>query len=156
MFTPFKFIETHLNIADNVNSGHSLFKAEVIRAQELINKVQEAKKGEFIYTIFDEVFNGTSPKEGAAAAYGVAKHLGKFSNNICFIATHFSIMTDLEKNTETYKNYKVSVVKEDDGTIRNLYKVEPGISHQYIALDILKNEGLSGSILEEAQAIIAL
>ncbi len=152
--TPFNSIETYLNITDDIGQGNSLFKAEVLRAQQLIDRIKKSESGAFSFVIFDEVFNGTSPIEGSAAAYSVAKHLAQFSNNICLISTHFSLLTQLEANTDTFSNYKVSVIQTRDGTLHYPYKLESGISSQHIALDILRNQGFASSIIDDAQDII--
>jgi len=152
-FTPFHSISTYLNITDDINSSNSLFKAEVKRAQNLITTLEKSEPQNFYFLVFDEIFNGTSFIEGAAAAYGCAKYLGKFPNSVTVVATHFSIITKLEKETNTYSNYKVSVIKNSNG-ITYPYKLKPGISNQHVALDILQNDGFHGSILDEAITII--
>ncbi len=153
-FTPFTSIATYLNITDDVDAGNSLFKSEVKRAQKLIDKIQTSQPHEFSFTVFDEIFNGTSPVEGTAAAYGVAKHLGGFENSVSLIATHFPLITKLEQDVNTFANYKVTVDKDEQGHISYPYKLVPGISNQHVALDILKNEGFEGSVIEEAQRIV--
>ena len=103
----------------------------------------------------DEIFTGTNPKEGEAAAYGVAKHISSFGNNMTIVATHFKELTNLEITTGgLFKNYKVSVIKKDGGFIYP-YKLEQGISDQPIALQLLANEGFASEILDEANAIMA-
>jgi DNA mismatch repair protein MutS len=154
IFTPFTSIATYFNITDDVGAGNSLFKAEVLRTEKLINRLDSLCLKEFSLTMFDEVFNGTSPREGEAAAYSVAQYLGQYPNNICFVATHFPLLADLEKTTNTFSNYKVSVIRSDEGTIRYPYRLEEGISHQYVAIDVLRNQGFSNNILERADEII--
>ena len=77
-FTPFHTISTYLNITDDIGAGNSLFKAEVLRTQALVDQITQAPPDYFSFSVFDEIFNGTSPREGTAAAYSVAKHLGTF------------------------------------------------------------------------------
>lgn len=153
-FTPFSSIATYLNITDDIGAGNSLFKSEVLRTQKLIDQIAQAKQGEFSFAVFDEIFNGTSPVEGTAAAYSVAKHLGNFEKNICMIATHFPLLTKLEQDSPSFSNYKVSVVKYSDGSISYPFKLEKGISQQHVAIDILRNQGFAHKILDDAQAII--
>lgn len=153
-FTPFTSLVSYLNITDDIGAGQSLFKAEVLRCQELLDKIENSQKREFHLQIFDEIFNGTTPAEGAAAAYGVAKYLSNFENNICLLATHFIELTNLSKETKNFDNYKVSVVVNPDGSLSYPYKLEKGISDQHVAFDILKNQGLSGSIIESAQKLL--
>lgn len=154
-FTPFSTISTYLNITDDIGVGNSLFKAEILRVQKLIDIAQNAQPGEFHFSIFDEIFNGTSPIEGSAAAYSVAKHLGSFENSICMIATHFNLLTRLEADSNSFTNYKVYVIKKDGGQIDYPYKIERGISDQNVVFDILKNEGFGSNIINEAQQLIS-
>lgn len=152
--TPFAKINTYLNITDK-QGKESLFQAEMHRAQLLLNCIKNLQPYEFDLVIMDEIFTGTNPKEGEAGAYGVAKHLAKYPNNIAIVATHFKELTNLEETTGGFfKNYKVSVNKED-GKFVYPYKLERGISDQPIALQLLENEGFDSEILEEAQAIMA-
>ena len=150
-FTPFHSIDTYLNITDDIGAGNSLFKAEVLRTQQLIDRVATATPGQFN---FDEIFNGTSPVEGTAAAYSVAKHLGQFPNSMCMVPTHFPLLTQLETETTTFCNYKVSVNQFRDGSIGYPYKLEHGISNQHVALDILRNQGFDSNLVEEARSIV--
>lgn len=148
ILTPFSFVATYLNITDDINSGNSLFKAEVLRTQELINNFAALPPGQYGLLIFDEVFNGTTPLEGSAAAYAVAEFLGNMLNGITIVATHFEQLTKLELQPEGgYKNYKVSVVINNDGSLSYPFTISRGISQQHIALDILRNEGYSGAIV---------
>lgn len=151
--TPFASIATYLNITDDIGSGNSLFKAEVLQAQQLIDRVKNAQSHEFNFAVFDEVFNGTSPVEGSAAAYSVAKHLATYANSIYLIATHFPLLTQLELLTDTVSNYKVSVIQQPDGSITYPYKLEHGISDQHVALDILRNQGFASTIIDDAQSV---
>lgn len=152
--TPFSKIASYMNIRDDIAAGNSLFKAQVLRAQELLEFVQSLDKNAFCFIIIDEMFNGTSPLEAEASAYSVAKNLGKHSNNMCLIATHFPLLTSLEKDTHLFSNYSVQVEQSSDGSIVCPFKLKPGISHQHIALDILRAQGVNGSILDDAHAII--
>lgn len=153
-FTPFNKITTYMNIRDDIAAGNSLFKAQVLRAQELLEFVQLLERGKFCFVIIDEMFNGTSPREAEASAYSVAKNLGQHSHAMCLIATHFPLLTSLEKNTRMFSNYSVQVEQSIDGAIIYPFKLKPGISHQYIALDILRSQGFNGAILDDAHAII--
>lgn len=153
LFTPFGKISTCLNIVDDIASGNSLFKSEVLRMEELIKIVEGLEEGKFSFLAIDEMFSGTSPREGAAAAYGVAKYLGQFKNSIFVIATHFKELTNLEKDS-SYTNYKVVVEFDDAGNIHFPFKLCLGISDQNIAFDILKAEGFDSKILDNANELL--
>lgn len=140
--TPFANINCYLNVTDDIAAGTSLFKAEVLRAKALINAIQALRPTEFSFTIMDEVFSGTSPKEGEEAAYMFAEQLGKFPNSMLLLATHFPKLTELETATSVFKNYQVKVIRESNGSLTRPYKLEAGKSFINVAMDLLKEEGI--------------
>ncbi len=153
VLTPLSLITTYLNIADDISCGNSLFKAQVLRAHYVMSRIEKLKPYEFALLAIDEMFSGTSELEGSSAAFSVGKYLGNFSNVICMIATHFPILTQLEEQTDYYTNFKVSVGVDEEG-IHYPFKLELGISDQHVAIDILKEEGVESSILQDAYDLI--
>jgi DNA mismatch repair ATPase MutS len=152
--TPFKHIKTYMNIADTTGSA-SLYQAEMRRTHDLINTLKTLKDDEFAFAVMDEIFTGANAKEGEAGAFGVAKKLSSMPNALCIFATHFQKLTELENLTHgALTNYKVAVVKNDDGSFSFPYKLEPGITDQSIALALLAQEGFDEDILADAQSII--
>ena len=143
VITPFSRLATHLNITDDISSGDSLFMAEAKRAKELVDMVNELEHNQFAFTLMDEIFSGTDPEVGARAGYKFAAQLGQKSNSISMIATHFPLITSLEQDrSEQFANYKVTVEKNEDGSIHYFYTLVPGISDQNIAMDILISQGV--------------
>ena len=62
-------------------------------------------------------------------------------------------MTILERGSDCYANYKVSVKLDEQG-IKYPFTIEPGISHQHIALDILQQEGFDSVIIKQARELL--
>ena len=153
-FTPFAKITTYMNISDDTAGGNSLFKSEVLRAQELMDSIEKLEKGSFAFSIMDEMFSGTSPKEGEAATYAVAEDLGTHTNSILLLATHFPKIKELETTAKNFKNYQVRVVYNEDGSFSYPYKLTEGAADQTVAIDILKDQGFKGSILDKANKIL--
>jgi DNA mismatch repair protein MutS len=149
-FTPFKLLNTYLNIPD-AKGRESLFEAEMYRAKNHINAVKELKNDQFAFVIMDEIFNSTNYEEGVAGAYIIGKELGNINNSLTIITTHFSYLTKLEK-TGNYINYMFDVEKVDDKIVKS-YKIKKGISKQYLALDLLENNGFSSDMIKEARTI---
>lgn len=148
--TPFSKINTYLNIADT-QGRESLFQAEMRRIAETVSMMESLKKDEFSFIIIDEMFTGTNPREAEEAAYRVGKALTHFDNSICILATHFKKLTQLEQETNGfYRNYKVWVTENTDGTFHCPYKIAPGISDQSIALKLLQQQGLASGTLQKA------
>lgn len=139
--TPFAKLNCHLNITDDIAAGTSLFKAEVLKAKELITGVRALKPNEFSCTAMDEAFNGTEPKAGAEASYKFSEQLASLDNSLVLLATHFPELTKLEQ-TNRFRNLQVKVIKHEDGSLERPFKLEPGISTLNIALDLLREEGV--------------
>ncbi|MFT6765665.1 MAG: hypothetical protein ACJAZS_000546 [Alteromonas naphthalenivorans] len=153
-FTPFAKINTYMNITDDTAGGNSLFKSEVLRAQALLQTIKNLDSKEFSLSIMDEMFSGTSPKEGAAAGYSVADNISQNTNSILLLATHFPLLTNLEKDTGNFKNYQVRIVRHKNGGFSYPFKLEKGIADQNVAMDILKEQGFDSSIVDNANAIL--
>ena len=155
VITPFSYLDTYLNITDDISSGNSLFKSEVLRVKSLIQTISSQKPNEFSFVIMDEIFSGTNPKEGEAAGYAIGKYLSTFKYNITMISSHFPKLTYLEQDTNgLFKNYKVSVVKKDDNSLEYPFKLEEGRTNQTIAIDILRAENFDPQIINDAYAVM--
>ncbi len=152
--TPFYSIGTYLNVIDNIASGNSLFKAQVLRAQQMVDLVEKTPPHEHSFLALDEMFNGTSATESKVIAYSVGKHIGQFARSICILATHFPLLTHLANELSSFSNYKVSVDIDPVLGIHYPFKLERGSSTQHIALDILRQEGYACSIVDEALALL--
>ncbi len=148
--TPFSNIVTYLNIADS-EGKESLFQAEMRRARTLLDTVKNLGHDKFNFVIIDEIFTGTNPKEGTAAAYGVAKKLSSYENSMAMITTHFIELTGMAKETKRFVNFKVSVREVAGGKFEFPYKLEDGIADQNIALQLLSQDGFDDEILKDAQ-----
>ncbi len=153
-FTPFTKINTYMNITDDTAGGNSLFKSEVLRAQGLLNSVKALDSKKFSLSIMDEMFSGTSPKEGEAASFGVARRLGQIDNSILLLASHFPKLKRLEAQTANFKNYQVRVVRHENGSFSYPFKLEEGAADQNVAIDILKEQGFDASILDDANELL--
>lgn len=141
--TPFTKLNCFMNISDDIATGASLFKSEVMRAKKLLEMVQTLAANEFSFVIIDEVFTGTSPKEGEMAALRFAEHLGTYTNNISIIATHYPKMVDLQaQNNGRFYNHHVEILRNDDNSLNRTFKFKNGPSFFNVAFDILEEEGL--------------
>ncbi len=150
ILSPFALLNTYLNIPD-AKGRESLFEAEMYRAKHHINSVKELKENQLAFVVMDEIFNSTNYEEGVAGAYIVAKELAQYNNSLSIITTHFGYLTKLS-NTSNYINYMFDVDKIDDKIIKS-YKIKNGISKQYLALDLLENNGFSPNMIQEARTI---
>jgi len=148
--SPFHLIETYLHIPD-IKGKSSLFEAEMFRSKEYIEKIKNMDKNEFSFIVLDEIFSSTNYIEGFSGAYSILKNLSNYKNTLFIVTTHFTDLKILEKDThKRIKNYKFTVDYDDNNDIKFNYKLEKGVSYQYIALELLKNNGFDKEILEDA------
>jgi DNA mismatch repair protein MutS len=157
VLTPFNKINTYIDSADDIAAGKSLFMAEVDRAQKHIKLLKNLQADEFSFTIFDDLFNGTNPIEGAAAEYSILEALADYTNSLTAVATHYPMVMLLEEKAagKGFANYKVYITRQ--GASRKLnytYKIVPGRSTQAIAIDILEEQGYDTELLTRAREII--
>lgn len=153
ILTPYSTIATYLTISDDAAMGRSRFKMEAVRALELIAQIESMPRDKFAFSIMDEVFNGTNPREGAAAAYSVALHLNALRNSTILLATHYPLLKKLEVHTGgQFKNF---MVRAYTNPLSYPFELTPGFSEQNIAVDILREDGMHSHILDKAEDIIA-
>lgn len=107
-FTPFAKITTSIKHVDNIQAGASLFVAETLKAQALLDLLEQTNNtpSHFSFSIFDELFKSTNPEKGQKTAYDFISSLGKYPNSLALIATHYNQLTTLEDlSPQTFRNY---------------------------------------------------
>lgn len=139
ILTPFHQLHCSLNPEDNTAAGVSLFKAEVLRAKELISSIENLKEGQYSFLMMDELFGGTSPDQTAAASCIFAKKLVCKKNAISMLATHYPEVTKIDG----YINKHVEVIRNQDGSLTLTHKLQDGPTYMSIAKDILQQYGLA-------------
>lgn len=157
--TPFSHLSMYMNIADSIVDKESRFQKEGRQAfahGDLIKNFYE--QGKFSLAIFDEIFSGTSPEEGADWGYRTAAGFARYPNCICAIATHFVKLTNLEADSNGhFINYKVSIaedergnfVRDENGKLKRTYTIERGISDQHIAREVLQEQGVASPFFQQ-------
>lgn len=136
--TPFDIFNATLTIGTDGAIGDSRFKAEIRQAQYILDTIKEAQlDGKLCLTIQDEIFTGT--QDGAPAAYDFLQKLGKYTNNITLLATHFQKLTTLGA---PYVNFKINAEIEGKN-VKRYYTISRGISDLNIAHLLVEQAGLS-------------
>ena len=154
--TPFFYINSQINIPD-CKGKESLFEAEMYRSKEnlsVLRSLDGIKKKSIIF--MDEIFNSTNPVEGISGAYAIAKNMSKFKSNISVFTTHFLYLTRLAKELpDKFNNMKMNVAldTETKQILSYPYKVSNGVSRQFIALELLKQNGFDQDIIDDALKI---
>jgi DNA mismatch repair ATPase MutS len=102
-----------------------------------------AQRDEFSFTIIDEMFRGTGPEHAEVLSHSYAKKLARYPNAIVIESTHYPKLVKLEEETNgEYKNYKMDILQQEDGTLHRPYKMTDGYTLVNIADQILKEQGL--------------
>lgn len=148
--TPFYFLNTQINIPD-CKGQESLFEAEMNRCLYNLQTIEKCC-GRTCLVVMDEIFNSTNVIEAVAGAYSILEKMASFKNCVSVITTHFSYLTKLQKQS-IFECYRMNVVYDDEGRIVYPYKIEPGVSKQYVALELLKHRGFETDIIDRAMQI---
>lgn len=154
-FTPFTFIHSQMNIPD-CKGKESLFQAEMNRCKYAIDLIKTLKPRQYAFIGLDEVFNSTNPVEGIAGAYAILAKLGNSDNVAGIVTTHFTYLTKLARRhpLKAFSNFKMNVnTTVNKHCIDFPYILTPGISRQYIALDLLESSGFDKELVRDAQQI---
>tara|TARA_B110000483_G_scaffold203400_1_gene245661 strand:+ start:221 stop:973 length:753 start_codon:yes stop_codon:yes gene_type:complete len=143
--TPFAWISTQINIPD-CKGVESLFQAEMHRCKTNIEHVRTLSEGEHALIVFDEIFNSTNVVEGVSAAYAILDTLGEQNNCTTIITTHYPYLCKLPN----FDRYKMNAqLDEQSHVVRFPYTLAKGVSNQYIALEMLR-ENFDPAIVDRA------
>ncbi len=149
-FTPFYMLETYLQIPDSKGS-ESLFEAEMYRSRDYLEKLKSLEPNQFSFIVLDEIFSSTNYVEGFSGAYAILKKISSFTNTLSITTTHYSDLECLEKDTNNrFVNYKFEVDIDNQQNIHFNYLLKRGTSRQYIALQLLKQNGFDDDIIQSA------
>lgn len=147
--TPFSIINTYLNIPDEKGKD-SLFQAEMNRAISHLNLLRNLPSNKLSFIVMDEIFSSTNPEEAIAGASSIAELLSSYNNSISIITTHFKELTNISKHNSQFINYYFPVKIDTKEKIEFLYTIKKGVSNQYIALYLLKEQGLDKILIDKA------
>lgn len=143
-------IFTRVGASDNISSGESTFMVEMNEAASILNNMSERS-----LILFDELGRGTSTYDGISIAWSIVEHI--HDNGRCFpktlFATHYHELNEMEAKFERITNYNVSV-KEIDGKVVFLRKLEKGGSEHSFGIHVAKLAGMPRSIVKRAQQVL--
>ncbi len=141
--TMFDVIHSFLNVSDDLINGDSLFKAEVKRAQGILQKIQSLEPGKKYFFALDELFTGTGAVEGEQCAYAFINRIADFENILFIYATHFNKLKELADTNSNCANYKVDApTRDENGKLVYPFTLSPGANQINVAIDIAQEAGL--------------
>jgi DNA mismatch repair protein MutS len=123
---------------------------EMTEASNILNNVSPHS-----LVLFDELGRGTSTYDGISIAWAIVEYLHetKRARARTLFATHYHELNEMEKNFARIKNYNVSV-KEVDGKVIFLRKLEKGGSEHSFGIHVAEIAGMPKSIVKRANVIL--
>lgn len=143
-------IFTRVGASDNISLGESTFMVEMTEASNILNNVTPRS-----LVLFDELGRGTSTYDGISIAWAIVEYLHEHSRAQArtLFATHYHELNEMEKNFPRIKNFNVSV-KEVDGKIIFVRKLEKGGSEHSFGIHVAEIAGMPRSIVKRANVIL--
>ena len=143
-------IFTRVGASDNISLGESTFMVEMTEASNILNNVSSRS-----LVLFDELGRGTSTYDGISIAWAIVEYLHETAKGHprTLFATHYHELNEMEKNFSRIKNYNVSV-KEVDGKVIFLRKLERGGSEHSFGIHVAEIAGMPRSIVKRANVIL--
>ena len=143
-------IFTRVGASDNISVGESTFMVEMNEAADILNNLSPRS-----LVLFDELGRGTSTYDGISIAWAIVEHIHEHpkAKARTLFATHYHELNEMEKSFKRIKNYNVSV-KELDGKVIFLRKLERGGSEHSFGIHVAKLAGMPKSIVKRANTIL--
>ncbi len=143
-------IFTRVGASDNISLGESTFMVEMTEAADILNNVTPHS-----LVLFDELGRGTSTYDGISIAWSIVEYLHEQprAKARTLFATHYHELNEMEQSFPRIKNYNVSV-KEVDGKVIFLRKLERGGSEHSFGIHVADIAGMPKSIVRRANVIL--
>ncbi|MBD5183137.1 MAG: DNA mismatch repair protein MutS [Bacteroidales bacterium] len=143
-------IFTRVGASDNISLGESTFMVEMNEAAAILNNMSERS-----LILFDELGRGTSTYDGISIAWAIVEHIHETPglHPKTLFATHYHELNEMEESFPRIENFNVSV-KEIDGRVVFLRKLERGGSEHSFGIHVAKLAGMPKSIISRADAVL--
>ncbi len=143
-------IFTRVGASDNISMGESTFMVEMNEAADILNNLSSRS-----LVLFDELGRGTSTYDGISIAWAIVEHIHEHprAKARTLFATHYHELNEMEKSFKRIKNYNVSV-KEVEGKVIFLRKLERGGSEHSFGIHVAKLAGMPKSIVKRSNEIL--
>jgi DNA mismatch repair protein MutS len=143
-------IFARVGASDSLVKGQSTFMVEMVETANILNNAT-AKS----LVILDEIGRGTGTFDGISIAWAVAEFIHDAPQNrpLTLFATHYHELTELSALKERVKNYHVAV-REWNGRIIFIRKLEEGISSHSYGIEVAKLAGIPSGVLARAREIL--
>ena len=143
-------IFTRVGASDNISLGESTFMVEMNEAASILNNMSRRS-----LILFDELGRGTSTYDGISIAWSIVEyiHQQRDLHPKTLFATHYHELNEMEKSFERIRNFNVSV-REIDGKVVFLRKLQPGGSEHSFGIHVAKLAGMPPAIIRRADNVL--
>ncbi len=143
-------IFTRVGASDNISLGESTFMVEMNEAANILNNLTERS-----LVLFDELGRGTSTYDGISIAWSIVEYIHENPKNHArtLFATHYHELNEMERIYQRIKNFNVSV-REVDGRVIFLRKLERGGSEHSFGIHVAKIAGMNPSVVRRAEEVL--
>ncbi len=142
-------IFSRIGASDELSRGRSTFMVEMAECANILHNATERS-----LVILDEIGRGTSTYDGVAIAWAITEYLHEL-RCLTLFATHYHELTELVKELPAARNYNV-VVKEWDGEVVFLYRLEPGAASESYGIQVAALAGLPERVIERAKEVLSV
>ncbi len=143
-------IFTRVGASDNISLGESTFMVEMTEAASILNNMSQRS-----LILFDELGRGTSTYDGISIAWSIVEYIHEYGGlrPKTLFATHYHELNEMERNFPRVVNYNVSV-KEIQGKVVFLRKLEKGGSEHSFGIHVAKLAGMPRAIVTRADEVL--
>lgn len=142
-------IFTRVGASDNISLGESTFMVEMNEAASILNNMSARS-----LILFDELGRGTSTYDGISIAWAIVEYINRSPlRPKTLFATHYHELNEMEATYPGVVNYNVSV-KEIDGKMVFLRKLQRGGSEHSFGIHVAKLAGMPRDIVKRAASVL--
>jgi len=143
-------IFTRVGASDNLSKGESTFMVEMTETASILNNLSDRS-----LVLMDEIGRGTSTYDGISIAWAIVEHLhnNPRARAKTLFATHYHELNQLADDCPRVRNYNVAV-KEADGRILFLRKLQAGGSEHSFGIHVARLAGMPTSVVLRANEIM--
>ena len=143
-------IFTRVGASDNLSKGESTFMVEMTETASILNNLSDRS-----LVLMDEIGRGTSTYDGISIAWAIVEHLHNSpkARAKTLFATHYHELNQLADDCPRVRNYNVAV-KEADGRILFLRKLQAGGSEHSFGIHVARMAGMPTTVVLRANEIM--
>ena len=128
-----------INVADDLEQGHSHFYAEVLRVKNVARSVAAGKR---LVVLFDELFKGTNVKDAYDGTLAVAEAFAAYRECLFIISTHIVEVGEALGRRRANILFRYLPTIMEGNKPRYTYVLREGIAADRMGMTIIGNEGI--------------